>query len=162
MLFQRILVAALVPYVAWLVLAYRWHFLDGVNLLFHEAGHVFLAPFGAWLHMLGGTLSQLFFPAAAAFQLWREEREFEAWVCGIWLAESAMYMAAYMADAQAMALPLVGGDVHDWNWILARLGLLTWCGPLAWLTHGLASVLAVFCLVRAGILAAASPERSPR
>jgi hypothetical protein len=161
MLFQRVLVAALVPYVAWLVFAYRWHFLDGVNLVFHEAGHVFLSPFGMTLHMLGGTLGQLFFPAACAFQLWREERRFEAWICGIWLAESLMYMGAYMADAQAMALPLVGGDIHDWNWLLGRMGLLTWCAPLAWIVHAGASALALWCLVRAGQIALGAESRSP-
>jgi hypothetical protein len=30
--------------------------LDLVNLAFHEAGHLFLAPFGRTLHYLGGTL----------------------------------------------------------------------------------------------------------
>jgi len=157
---QRITVGALVLYVAWLVFGYRWHFLDGVNLLFHEAGHAILSPFGAWLHMLGGTLGQLFFPAACAFQFWREERRFEAWICGIWLAESTMYMAEYLGDARAMALPLVGGDVHDWHWMLSRLGLLDWCTPIAWVLHAAASVAAVFSLVRAGQLALGAPSRS--
>ena len=37
--------------------------LDLVNLAFHEAGHVFLRPFGNTLHFLGGTLFQLGVPA---------------------------------------------------------------------------------------------------
>ena len=36
--------------------------LDFVNLAFHEAGHLFLAPFGETLHYLGGTLGQLAVP----------------------------------------------------------------------------------------------------
>ena len=39
-------VLALVPYVGWLVFAYRYHFLDGVNLVVHEAGHVVFMPLG--------------------------------------------------------------------------------------------------------------------
>jgi hypothetical protein len=153
MAWQKLVVVALVPYVAWLVFAYHWHFLDGVNLLFHEGGHVVLLPFGQTLHMWGGTIGQLFFPAACAVHFWRRGREFEAWICGIWLAESTMYMAAYLADAKAMALPLVGGDVHDWHWILSRVGLVDWCGPIAMVIHGLASLGALGCLGMAGALA---------
>lgn len=34
-------------------------FIDGVNLAFHEAGHLIFAPFGSTLGILGGTLGQL-------------------------------------------------------------------------------------------------------
>jgi hypothetical protein len=158
MRWQRLLTVALVPYVLWLVFAYRWHFLDGANLLFHEGGHVVFMPFGRTLYMLGGTIGQLFFPAACAAHLWRQERPFEAWVCGIWLAESAMYMAAYLNDAQAMALPLVGGDTHDWNWLLGQWGLLTHCHGIAWTVHAAAALLAGVCLWNAGVLAFGEPQ----
>jgi hypothetical protein len=150
---QRAAVVALVPYVTWMVFAYRWHFLDGANLLFHEGGHIVFLPFGQTLHMLGGTIAQLFFPAACSFHLWRQDRRFEAWVCGIWLAESTMYMAEYLADAKAQALPLVGGGTHDWHWILSRLGLVDWCGPIALVIHGFASLLAILCLSCAAVIA---------
>lgn len=150
---KRIAVVALVPYVTWLVFAYRWHFLDGANLLFHEGGHIVLLPFGMTLHMLGGTIAQLFFPAASCFHLWRQERRFEAWVCGIWLAESTMNVAVYLGDAKAQALPLVGGDTHDWHWLLSRIGLVDWCGPLGLALHGLASLLAILCLSCAAVIA---------
>jgi hypothetical protein len=153
MLLQRLLVIALVPYVAWLVFAYHWHFLDGVNLLFHEGGHMVFLPFGTTLHMLGGTIGQLFFPAACVFHFWRQERRFEAWICGIWLAESTMYMAEYLGDAKAMALPLVGGDTHDWHWILGRLGLVDWCTPISFVIHFFASLGAIACLGMAAALA---------
>ena len=48
----------------WLVFDYEYHFLDGVNLAFHEAGHLFFAFFGQTLQFLGGTLGQLLFPLA--------------------------------------------------------------------------------------------------
>jgi hypothetical protein len=159
MLFQRILVVALTPYVAWLVFAYQWHFLDGVNLLFHEGGHMVLLPFGQTLHMLGGTLGQLFFPAACVFHFWRQDRQFEAWICGLWFAESTMYMAEYLGDAKAMALPLVGGGIHDWHWMLSRVGLLDWCTQIAWALHALASLLAIACL---GVAAAIAFEWIPQ
>jgi hypothetical protein len=153
MAWQRALVVAALPYVAWLVLAYDYHFLDGVNLAFHEAGHLFLSFGGQTLHMLGGTLGQLFFPVACAVHFWRSDRPFEAALMGVWGGESLMNVARYLGDAQAQALPLVGGHLHDWHWLLSRLGLLPWCEVLAALLHAAASALAIAALGLAAALA---------
>ncbi len=149
MLGRRILVAALVPYVLWLVFAYRYHLVDGVNLAAHEAGHMFLRFFGQTLHILGGSIGQLVFPVAFAVYFLRRGRRFEAAVMAVWVAESLMYMAEYLGDAQAQALPLVGGHIHDWRWLLSRAGLLAHCELLKDLLHGLASLLAIGSLAYA-------------
>jgi len=147
MLGRRILAVALVPYALWLVLAYEYHFLDGVNLAFHEAGHLFLAPFGMFLHVLGGTGLQLAVPLVCAGHFARQQQMFEALVCLFWLGESLMYTALYMGDAVRMELPLVGGgEIHDWNWLLGRAGLLRWTWLLAGATHGLASLVVLGAL----------------
>lgn len=130
-------------YVVWLAVAYRYHFIDGVNLVIHEAGHVFFGLFGDMLGTAGGTLLQLFFPIAFVVYFWRRAQQFEAGICGVWAAESAMYTAEYMADAQAQALPLVGGHIHDWNWLLDRAGLLGACEELGALLHIAASAVAI-------------------
>jgi hypothetical protein len=134
-------------YVAWLALAYEFHFLDYVNLAFHEAGHIFLAPFGPVLGMLGGTLGQLFFPLACGIHLLRLGQRASALVCGVWFAESLMYVAHYMADAREMNLPLVGGEIHDWNWLLGRLGWLHASQALATSLHVAACALAIAMVV---------------
>ena len=41
----------------------RWHLIDGVNLVIHEAGHVVLMPFGGLLTIAGGSLFQVVVPA---------------------------------------------------------------------------------------------------
>ena len=64
---KKLLALLLLPYGLWLSFAYQYHFVDGANLLFHEAGHLILRPFGDWLQFLGGTLGQLAFPIAADF-----------------------------------------------------------------------------------------------
>jgi hypothetical protein len=100
-------------------------FLDYVNLPFHEAGHLFLAPFGSTLHYLGGTLGQLAVPIAlAGYFLIRERRPFAAACCAWWIGESFVNISVYMADARELRLPLVGGGDHDWNELFYRLGLL--------------------------------------
>ena len=149
MLAKRLFLVPVAIYVAWLALAYDHHFLDGVNLLFHEAGHLFLAFFGQTMHFLGGTIGQLFFPVACAFHFLKARQFYESWLMGIWLAESLMYTAHYLGDAQAQALPLVGGHIHDWNWLLSRWGLLDRCEVIASALHVLAALLAVTCLLGA-------------
>ena len=146
---KRILALLLVPYVLWLVFAYHYHFIDGANLLFHEAGHVFFGFFGEVIGILGGSLGQMVFPIVCIIYFWRLDRKFEAGVCGIWLGESMMYMAVYMADARTQALPLVGnGDrIHDWHFLLSHWGMLNSAESLGRFFHVLASILVVASLV---------------
>jgi len=146
MLAKRLLVVALVPYVGWLVFAYEYHFIDGVNLAFHEAGHLSLSFLGQTLHVLGGTIGQLFFPAACCGHFLRRGQSVEAALCCIWFAESLMYTAYYLADAQAQALPLVGGHIHDWNWLLSHAGLLAHCEAIGTSLHVVASIVAAAAL----------------
>lgn len=149
MVAKRLFLAPVLAYVVWLVFAYEYHFLDGVNLLFHEGGHIFFALFGQTAHFLGGTLSQLFFPAACAFHFLQSRQLYASWLMGVWFAESLMNTARYLGDAQAQALPLIGGHIHDWNWLLRRWGLLESCEGIASALHFLAALLALSCLVGA-------------
>jgi hypothetical protein len=104
----------------------RGCFLDLVNLAFHEAGHLFLTPFGSTVHYLGGTLGQLAVPAllAAYFLLVGQASPLGAAVCAWWFGENLVNISVYMADARDLALPLVGGGDHDWNELFYRFGLL--------------------------------------
>ena len=147
MIVRWILLGALAVYVVWLVFGYQYHFLDGVNLLLHEGGHVFFGFFGETLQFLGGTLGQLVFPAMFIVYFWRKRQRFEAYVVGIWLCESLMYTAEYMADARVLQLPLVGGHIHDWNWLLARWGMLRQAESLGQTLHVIASLGAIAFLV---------------
>ena len=105
----------------------QWRFLDGVNLMIHEAGHVLFRPFGEFVMMCGGSLIQLMMPAAFVIHFyWYGQRYYAALVL-FWLGQSMLNVSVYAADAQAMALPLLGGEAvtHDWNYILSELGLLS-------------------------------------
>jgi hypothetical protein len=156
-----VLLALAAPYVLWLALAYDWHLLDGVNLVFHEAGHVFFGLLGPTLGMLGGTLGQLLVPALVVAHLAREGRAVEARLAAIWLGASLLNVARYLGDAQAMALPLVGGEIHDWNWMLSRLGLLDRCTTLARLVQLLGVTVAIGAWVAAWRAARVRDEGAP-
>ena len=106
-------------------------FLHLVNLPFHEAGHVFFSPFGRFLTVLGGSVFQVAVPLLCAGVFLVKNRDpFAASVATWWAGESLLDLAPYVADARALALPLLGGrtgaevEGHDWEYLLTTLGLL--------------------------------------
>jgi hypothetical protein len=98
--------------------------IDPANLLFHEAGHVFVGFFSRPLETYGGTLGQLVFPITLAVSFWRKGQPLSFAAALLWFFENGLNIARYMADARALVLPLVGGGDHDWNTILHRWGWL--------------------------------------
>ncbi len=156
---QRVFRMALLVLLLWVTqrLATRaWTgcFLDLVNLAFHEAGHVFLRPFGHILHVLGGTLFQLLVPGLLVWYFLVRRREaFAAAVCVWWLGESLINVAVYMADARDLQLDLVGGGEHDWNELFFRFNLLGEepVASIAATTHGIGVALMLLGLAWAAV-----------
>jgi len=147
------LAAWLVFYIAFLVYAFASHggflFIDTANLVVHEGGHNLFGWFGPTIGLCGGTLLQWLVPFLLAANFF-SQRQLTGFVfCVFFFFENWLYTATYMADARAMALPLVTtGDPdfveHDFNVIFTRLGVLAydtriaavvrvlgWCGMLA-------------------------------
>jgi len=127
------LMAWLVFYAAFLAYAFGKHggflFIDLVNLVVHEGGHLLFGWLGSGLGLWGGTILQWLVPLllAAYFFVQRQTTAFV--FCLFFFFENWLYTATYMADARAMALPLVTvGDPefreHDWNTIFTSLGCL--------------------------------------
>ena len=116
---RRVGLVVMCVYAAWLVFLYRYHWVDGINLLIHEAGHVVFSPLarisagGETLAVLAGPLLQLAVPFYITFRLWRRGEAVPAAVSALWSAESLMYTAEYMADANRLALPPIGDHPHD-------------------------------------------------
>jgi len=162
MLFRLLAVLALLPYCAWLIARYTFHFPDHVNLAIHETGHLVFSGLGTTLHALGGTLLQLMAPAVFALNFLLRGRRFDAWVCVFWLAESLMYSARYLGDAYLMRLPLVGGDRHDWNFLLSRWGLVAQAEQLGAGLHVVASALALVATLGAGACVVREWQRTRR
>jgi hypothetical protein len=98
-------------------------------ILFHEAGHLFFAPFGEALRVAGGTLGQLLIPLVCAVALQHRGDNFGAAVCVAWMAMSGMDSAVYAYDAADPVLPLIGGGTgvdsfHDFIFLFERYGQL--------------------------------------
>jgi len=139
-------------YAAFLVYAFRAHggflFIDSANLVVHEGGHLLFGWFGQTIGLWGGTILQWMVPLLLAMYFFHQRQPAAFVFCAFFFFENWLYTATYMADARAMALPLVTvGDPefaeHDWHTIFSSLGvldydttiaaavrLLGWCGML--------------------------------
>lgn len=120
--------------------------LDGVNLLFHEAGHPLFGLLG-WepLTVLGGTLMQLLVPLLVGGSFWLRRDAVGTAVAGAWCFQNLWNIARYVADARSQVLPLVGGGEHDWADLLGRWGLLAQDQTLAQGLRGLGWLGLVSC-----------------
>jgi len=121
-----------------------------LNLCFHELGHLAFALFGNFICILGGSFLQCFISVIGIIMFYHQRDFFAISVALVWLATNFYSVATYIADARAMALPLVTlfgvtPDVaHDWNYILGILGLLRFDTTIAFLVRilGFFSMLA--------------------
>lgn len=106
----------------------KFGFLDRVDLIFHEAGHLIFGIFGEFIGVLGGTLMQFLIPAGATVYFSVNRHMYSAAVTLLWVAQSLFNVSVYVKDARAQVLPLLGGEetIHDWHYILGRLQMLGW------------------------------------
>ncbi len=126
-------------------------FLHGVDLIFHEAGHVIFGFFGEFMGIAGGSLNQVLIPVVATIAFLKTRQYASAAVTLFWTGQSLADVAVYAADGRAMALPLLAeGLIHDWNWILGRLGLLGSAETVGRLLFGLGALTMLAAL---GLLA---------
>ena len=112
------------------------------DLIVHEAGHFFFGFFGQTMEIAGGSLFQLILPALFVYQgiYWNNRAGTQLSL--LLLGQNFVDVSIYAADAQARALPLLGGDrvFHDWHVILANLGMLDAAPVVAGVLYGLAFV----------------------
>ncbi len=138
-----------------------------VNLVFHEAGHVFFSPFGAFMMSLGGSLMQVLVPVVCAVAFIRKPDLFGATVAVWWTGQNLVDLGPYIADARALQIVLLGGatgaevEGHDWEAILQALGWLHRDRQLGMLAHVLGSVTMAASVI-AGAWVAWADYRSSR
>jgi hypothetical protein len=104
----------------------RWHLIDGVNLVIHEAGHLVFMPLGEFMMIAGGSLFQVIMPALFVGYFAYNRKCYSAAVVLFWVGESILNVSVYAADSLVLQLPLLGGQdsIHDWNYLLSSLNLL--------------------------------------
>lgn len=124
-----------------------WRLIDGVNLVIHEAGHIFFTPFGEFLMIAGGSLLQVIIPAIFAFYFYYHGKPYSCALVLLWVGESLLNVSVYAGDSVNMQLPLLGGkdSIHDWNYMLDHLG---------WLSHTPEIAKAIYAVATLTILGA--------
>jgi hypothetical protein len=104
----------------------EWHFIDFVNLIIHEAGHVVFMFFGQTLAIAGGSIFQIMVPVIFAIYFFSRQSFYSAAVMAYWVGLNFINVSVYAADAKRMQLPLLTGDTdsHDWNQLLFQFNQL--------------------------------------
>ena len=113
-----------------------------LNFVVHELGHLVCSMVPMWIHVAAGTFVQVALPTGAIVMFARQRDGAAACFAVCWLAISLMHTADYMADARMMQSDmtmsagfwsLTSGQqvrpdevVHDWNYLLQSVGLLSW------------------------------------
>ena len=126
-----------------------------VDLVFHEAGHVLFAPFGAFMTALGGSLLQVMVPIVCAVAFARKQDGFGAAVAAWWAGQNLVDLGPYIADARALQMELLGGatgaevEGHDWEAILTALGWLHRDRQLGMAAHVIGTLVMVASLAAA-------------
>lgn len=132
---------------------HSWWFIQNVNLIFHEAGHVIFGLFDDFIGLIGGTLLEILIPLTVTAHFFFTRQYFSASFGAWWLSTAFLSVSVYASDAQERFLPLLGGDavMHDWFNILLKLNLLQYddvVGYLFWCCGLLSVGLLLFFLTK--------------
>lgn len=131
--------------------------LGGLNLGIHELGHMVFSFSGQFLGVLGGTILQLLAPVFGGINFYRQKDFFSIALCFGWLSTNLFNVSMYVSDARSMALPLVAvfgneNTLHDWNYLLSKLGLLRFDTFIAFLIKFSAVLAMLLCFFLGGWL----------
>ena len=147
-----------VPLLLWFVYILVNHLRDPMyqsvfkflNLGIHELGHILFRPLGMFLEITGGSLLQCLVPIGSIPMFYRQRDFFAIAFSFGWLSTNLFDIATYVGDARQMSLPLVnpfGGEViHDWHYLLSRMGMLPYATKIAFLIRCGAILFMLICL----------------
>jgi len=123
--------------------------IDNVDLVIHEAGHIFFSLFGKFIYTLGGTLMQIILPSIIAGFFLRNNYRTGVQVGLLWLGQNLINISVYAADARAQKLPLLGGNkvCHDWHYLLNTLGILNFDTEVGYFFFGAAILVFVVAVL---------------
>jgi len=116
----------------WMYRPLGTHYLDAVHMITHEAGHpLFSYTHNLTLTVAGGTLLELFIPAALAWAFVVRGHTTGTAFCAFMFFNAFIGIGIYMADARAKVLPLVSLGAssdeeigHDWEYLFEQSQLL--------------------------------------
>ncbi|MEP6574614.1 MAG: hypothetical protein ABJD11_18075 [Gemmatimonadota bacterium] len=125
----RLLLLLLLAWNGWRVFADEEYsgLFGGITFGVHEFGHMVFGFFGEFVMVAGGSIAQVLVPVLAGVLMLRAPDYFGLAAAGAWLSSSLVNLGAYVGDARALELPLLGmgpDPQHDWAFLLGHLHLL--------------------------------------
>ena len=134
--------------VSWCINRGNYGLIDNIDLVIHEAGHVFFSLFGKFIYTLGGSFMQIIIPSIIAWFFFRNNYRTGVQVGLLWLGQNFINISVYAADARAQKLPLLGGNkvYHDWHYLLNTLSLLEFDTEIGYLFFGVAVLIFIAAL----------------
>lgn len=119
------------------------------DLAIHETGHLLFLPFGRFLMILGGSLTQILFPAVFTGYFFWSRQFFSSALTLFWTGQNFMDVGVYMADAPYRLLPLTVDDpnAHDWYNLFNMMNCMEHAGLIAGMTHWIGVLLYVVSVV---------------
>lgn len=121
----------------------EWHFIDNVNLIFHEAGHAIFFFVGEFLNIAAGSMFQITIPLFIASYFFVKGQRISSALCLLWVGQNLLNVSVYAGDSITMQLPLLGGDsvIHDWNYLLSTLNVLKYTPVIASTIYALGLIM---------------------
>jgi hypothetical protein len=134
----------------------------------HEGGHgvCYLLPCSEFLTVANGTVFQLLFPGLIAYYYYRKGKLFAAMIALFFVGFSLHYTAWYLSTAhEGLILPahksFLGVDaIHDFNYMLSAMGLLTYESLIAGFTRFIAYLIMLAAVI--GMFFEAFPNKKSR
>ena len=123
--------------------------MDNIDLVIHEAGHVFFSLFGKFIYTLGGSLMQVIIPSIIALFFLRNNYRTGVQFGLLWLGQNLINISVYAADARARVLPLLGGNKagHDWHYMLGELNILEYDQTVGYFFWGISILVFITALL---------------
>jgi len=123
--------------------------IDNLNLVIHEAGHLFFKFFGKFIYTLGGTMMQIILPSLIVWTFLKNNYRTGVQFSLLWLGQNFINISVYAADAQARKLPLLGGKkvYHDWHYMLTELGILEYDYLVGYFFYSVAIIIFIIVIL---------------
>ena len=96
----------------------------GITYIVHEAGHIYWSFDGEVVRIFGGTLNELLFTMGIGTIAMLRGYPRSAALFLLWFSYATVGISKYIADARTQKLPIPGGGLHDWHWLLSNANLL--------------------------------------
>lgn len=121
----------------------------------HEGGHgvCYILHCPEFITMANGTIFQLLFPGLISYYYYKKGNRFAALIALFFVGFSLQYTAWYLSTAhEGLILPahksFLGVDaIHDFNYMLSKMGLLTYESLIAGATRLIAYVIMLAAVI---------------